>query len=336
MRYGYAHVRGEYKRACTHDARELNDEIFLRSIYIAFIGQNSVEKTNNLSRVLYFLSDISTNYIYLYSIKRFSNSVKKILKINRINSSTENFCLGIRSNANSTITRTSKWSNRPFRNGRWRIGVEVNAWSLKARGFQQVLSRTWSMQVCGSKHSSLWRPLTCAHSTCAQSGPVYFCFPSRELAEALSKSVPQQQYVSLISLVLSLSLLSMPLLRALSFRSLRACSMRIVVRSDVNKFPREMRAENVSQLISCWRNMAVIKCAFSLYGMHSRRPLGSCNHRVAKLRLENISPWCATWPVVIRIKRCFFFFHVSLACKFNDKFYNRLLRILSNDTYKVL
>lgn len=35
VRYGYAHVEGtlEYKRACTHDARELND-IFLRSIYV--------------------------------------------------------------------------------------------------------------------------------------------------------------------------------------------------------------------------------------------------------------------------------------------------------------
>lgn len=130
-------------------------------------------------------------------------------------------------------------SSFPMRNKQHEIGMEVNARSLKARGFQQVLSRNWSTQVCGSKHSSSWRPLTCAHSTCAQSGPVYFCFPSRQLAEALSKSVPQQH----TSLFLSSPSLLLSLLHALFFRPLCACSVHIVVRSDVNKFPREMRAK---------------------------------------------------------------------------------------------
>lgn len=147
------------------------------------------------------------------------------------------------------------------RNKQHGIGIEVNAWSLKARGFQQVLSRNWSTQVCGSKHSSPWRPLTCAHSTCAQSGPVYFCFPSRQLAEALSKSVPQQYVFLSLPFFLRLSLFL-----ARSFFSVRVhcCTVR---RKQISKGD---ACRNVSQLISCWRNMVVIKRAFSLYGAHSK------------------------------------------------------------------
>jgi len=145
------------------------------------------------------------------------------------------------------------------------IGMEVNACSLKARGFQQVLSRSWSTQVCGSKHSYPWRPLTCAHSTCAQSGPVYFCFPSRQLAEALSKSVPQQ-YTSLF-LSISLSFFFRFSHTPFPFVRCTLAHCRTVRRKQISEGD---ACRNVSQLISCWRNMVVIKRAFSLYDAHSK------------------------------------------------------------------
>lgn len=196
------------------------------------------------------------------------------------------------------------WSiESPFPNGRWRIGVEVNTWNLKARGFQQVLSRTWSMQVCGSKHSSLKTSYTCILHLGTKRTRIFLLSISRARRGSLEKCAVPAICLSHISLSLSFSSLDASLTCSfLSFAArLQHAHCHTVGRKQISEGD---ACRNVSQLISCWRNMAVIKCAFSLYGMHSRGPLGSRNHRVAKLRLENISPWCATWPVVARIKWC--------------------------------
>lgn len=62
----------------------------------------------------------------------------------------------------------------------------------------------------------------------------------------------------------------------------RVCNVHVTGRCRTSQISEGDACGNVSQLISCWRNMVVIKRAFPLYGAYTSRPLWSRNHRMAE------------------------------------------------------
>lgn len=210
------------------------------------------------------------------------------------------------SNANC-ITRASKssfdWIALPERAAANRCGSKrvkfESSWVSTSAFANLKYAGMWKQALVPVKAS-----YTCILHLCTKRTRIFLLSISRARRGSLEKCAAAAICLSHLSLSFSLPSLDASLTCSfLSFAArLQHTHCRTVGRKQISEGD---ACRNVSQLISCWRNMAVIKCAFSLYGMHSRGSLGSRNHRVAKLRLENISPWCATWPVVIRIKWCF-------------------------------
>lgn len=140
------------------------------------------------------------------------------------------------------------------------------------------------MQVCGSKHSSpVKTSYTCALHLCTKRARIFLLSISRARRGSLEKCAAPNVCLSL-SLFPFFSLLNSTL-SLFPLTPAKACMQCACTLPDVvgrKQISEGDACGNVSQLISCWRNMVVIKRAFLLYGAYTSRPLGSCNHRVAE------------------------------------------------------